>query len=136
MKIHAHPFLYRGALFAHNGTVRNYKNLLKEIPGGNLLRQALDSEVYFRYIMSFAQLGLEKAFRKAVRRIKRNNAYSSLNCLFSDGHRLYGYREYSRQPGYYSLYHASVDGASIISSQPISRHGRWRMIGKGNLLVL
>jgi glutamine amidotransferase len=133
---HAHPFSHKGILFAHNGTIRDYKTLLKEIteqekpyPG------ALDSEVYLRYVMSFASLGLEKAFQKAVQHINKYNKYSSLTCLFSDGTKLYGYREYTKHPDYYSLYHAPFGNASLISSQPLSPRLQWKMMPKARLLV-
>lgn len=135
-KDHAQPFSYQGRLWAHNGTIRDYKTLLKDVPGHDQLSQALDSEVYFRYIMSLASLGLEKAIRKAAQHLRKYDTYSSLTCLFSDGKRLYGYREYSRHPQYYSLYYASLGDASILSSEPISPRGQWRMIGKGKLIVL
>ena len=133
---HAHPFSHEGFLFAHNGTIRDYKKLLEEIteqekpyPG------ALDSEVYFRYVMNFASLGLKKAFRNAVQHIKKYNRYSSLTCLFSDGNKLYGYRECSEHPEYYSLYHAPFGDATLISSQPLSPHLQWKMLRKGTLSV-
>ena len=134
---HAHPFSHKGILFAHNGTIRDYKTLLKEIPGRDQPRPgALDSEVYFHYVMNFASLGLEKAFKKAVRPIKKYNTYSSLTSLFSDGQLLYGYREYSKNPGYYSLYHAAFGGASVIASQPVSPHLPWKMLSKGKLFIV
>jgi predicted glutamine amidotransferase len=133
---HAHPFSHEGILFAHNGTVRDYKALLKEIRGQDQpCPEALDSEVYFRYVMNFASLGLENAFQKAVQHIRKYNSYSSLTCLFSDQNRLYGYREYSKHPEYYSLYHASFGDASLISSQPLSPRLRWKMMRKARLFV-
>jgi predicted glutamine amidotransferase len=133
---HAHPFSHGGTLFAHNGTVRDYKTLLKEITEQDKpCPEALDSEVYFRYVMSFASLGLEKAFRKAVQHIKKHNSYSSLTCLFSDGNQLYGYREYRKNPEYYSLYHATFEDTGIISSQPLSPRLQWKMIRKAKLFV-
>ncbi len=133
-KSHAHPFSWKNFSFAHNGTIRDYKKLLNELPGREQLGDILDSEVYFRYIISFISLGLEKAFRQAVRRIRKRNTYSSLNCLFSDGRRLYGYRDCRRNPEYYSLYHADLDGAGIISSEPVSPQARWKMIPRGMMI--
>mgnify|MGYP002395531696 CR=1 FL=1 len=133
---HAHPFSLKNILFAHNGTVRDYKTLRREIPGpGRPRPDALDSEVYFHNVMNFASLGLEKAFQKAVQHIKKSNRYSSLTSLFSDGNMLYGYRQYSKNPGYYSLYHALCGDAGVISSQPVSPHLPWKMLRRGKLLV-
>jgi predicted glutamine amidotransferase len=133
---HTHPFTWRKFSFAHNGTIRDYKKLLHELPPGEELRDALDSEIYFRYIMSFLSLGLEKAFPQAVRHIRKKNTYSSLNCIFSDGRRLYGYRDYRRNPEYYSLYRASQGGAGFISSEPVYPRARWKMIPGGELVYL
>ena len=133
---HAHPFSHKGILFAHNGTVRDYETLRREMGRPDKPQpDALDSEVYFRYVMHFASLGLEKAFQKAVQHIKNHNTYSSLTCLFSDGNRLYGYREYSRNPEYYSLYYAPFEDTGIISSQPLSPRLQWKMLRQAELFV-
>lgn len=133
---HAHPFSHKNILLAHNGTVHDYKTLLHKITGEDRpSADALDSEVYFRYVMNFASLGLEKAFRKAVQHIKRYNTYSSLTCIFSNGNMLYGYREYSQNPEYYSLYHAPFGDTSVICSQPLSPRLQWKILSRGKLLV-
>jgi len=133
---HAHPFSYKDILFAHNGTIHDYQTLLEEIAAAEQPRPgALDSEVYFHYVMSFASLSLEKAFKKAVQNIKKKNSYSSLTCLFSDGGRLYAYREYSNNPAYYSLHYAAIGNASIISSEPISPAVPWKILRRGKLFV-
>jgi glutamine amidotransferase len=95
--------------------------------------EALDSEVYFRYMMKFASLGAVKALRKAVQHIKKYNSYTSLTCLFSDGNRLYGYREYRENPEYYSLYYATFEDSVVISSQPLSPRLRWKMLRKAKI---
>ena len=133
---HAHPFLYNNALFAHNGTVRDYKSLLPAIhlPGIDLSR-ALDTEVFFLYALSFVnpETNLESAFGKAVENIRRHNTYSALNCLLTDGKKLIACRDYSAHPGYYTLYHASDGGSEIISSEPVSPQLQWRLLEKGEL---
>jgi glutamine amidotransferase len=133
---HAHPFSHEGFLFAHNGTVKDYETLLMEFTGRDKPpADARDTEVYFRYMMKFASLGAVKAFKKAVRHIKKYNSYTSLTCLFSDGNRLYGYREYSKNPEYYSLYYATFKGTAIISSQPLSPRLQWKMMRKAKLFI-
>jgi predicted glutamine amidotransferase len=131
---HAHPFCHEGILFAHNGTIRDYKTLRKEISEQKKpYPEALDSEVYFRYVMNFSSLGLKKGFQKAVQHIRKYNSYSSLTCLFSDGNRLYGYREYRKNPEYYSLYYATFEDSVVISSQPLSPRLQWKMMDKARL---
>jgi predicted glutamine amidotransferase len=135
LRAHTHPFTSQNFSFAHNGTIRDYQKILDGLPGREQLRNVLDSEVYFRYIMTLLSPGLEKAFRQAVRHIRKKNTYSSLNCLLSDGRRLYGYREYRRNPEYYSLYHASLGGARFISSEPVSLRVPWKMIPGGKMVI-
>lgn len=133
---HAHPFSHEGFLFAHNGTICKCETLLKEFTEPDKPRpDARDTEVYFRYMMKFASLGAVKALKKAVQHIKKYNSYTSLTCLFSDGNRLYGYREYSKYPAYYSLYQATFEDAVVISSQPLSPRLRWKMVPKAKLIV-
>jgi glutamine amidotransferase len=131
---HAHPFSHEGFLFAHNGTIEKFETLLKEFTGRDRPRpEARDTEVYFRYVMKFTSLGAVKALRKAVQHIKKYNSYTSLTCLFSDGNRLYGYREYRENPEYYSLYYATFEDSVVISSQPLSPRLRWKMLRKAKI---
>jgi predicted glutamine amidotransferase len=132
---HAHPFVAENILFTHNGTIRDFKALRKEITHNPPHPEAMDSEVYFRYVMNFAPLGLVEAFRRAARHIKTSHTYSSLTCLFSDGNLLYGFREFTKDPWYYSLYYTPAEGATIVSSQPVSPRLRWKTLPKGKLFV-
>lgn len=134
--VHAHPFMAGNVLFAHNGTIRDFKTLRKKIILNPPPPQTLDTEVYLRYVMNFISLGLANAFQKAIRDIRSNHRYSSLTCLFSDGDRLYGFREYTRAPWYYTLYHARREEAAMISSQPVSKDLHWKMVPRRKLLVL
>ncbi len=132
---HAHPFVVGNILFTHNGTIRDFKALRKRITHDPPHPEALDSEVYFRYVMNFAPLGLAKAIRKAACHIKTRHTYSSLTCLFADGNLLYGFREYTKNPWYYSLYYTPDQEATIVASQPVSPDLRWRMLPKGKLFA-
>ncbi|MFH1259027.1 MAG: class II glutamine amidotransferase [Elusimicrobiota bacterium] len=134
---HSHPFLYKNFLFAQNGTIYDYKKLLPEITETKLpSSEALDTEVYFHYSLNSAALGLENAFRKSIQKIEQQNKYSALNCLFSDGKKLYAYRDYCRSPGYYTLYQAKFGKSKLISSEPVSPQLKWRMLKKRELLVV
>jgi glutamine amidotransferase len=132
---HAHPFADRNILFTHNGTIRDFKDLRKEITHNPPHPEAMDSEVYFRYVMNFAPLGLTEAFRRATHHIKTSHTYSSLTCLFTDGNLLYGFREYTKDPWYYSLYYALAEETMIIASQPVFPCLPWKMLPKGKLFV-
>jgi len=154
----AHPFKYKKYIFAHNGTIRDYKKLLQGIkpvlkPSAN----ALDSEVYFRYVLNMGlspndfyeiksrgipypanagQKRVENAFKKAIQLIKNNNIYSSLTSLFSDGKSLYAYRDYKKKSQYYTLYCAKFINSVLISSEPISNKLKWNLLKKGKLFVI
>src|ERR1039457_1664568 len=86
---HAHPFSYNNVVFAHNGTVYDYKKLLPAITIPGLGEDALDTEVFFYHFMSAESLDPGQAFLATVSTIKREHTYSAINCLFSDGTRLY-----------------------------------------------
>ncbi len=133
--IHAHPFSNGDILFTHNGTIRDFMDLRKEILSAPPPVESKDSEVYFHYVMSFAPLDLIKGFRRAVNHIRARYRYTSLTCLFTDGALLYGFREYTQYPWYYSLYYALDGETKIFSSQPISPDLHWKMLPKGRLLV-
>lgn len=132
---HAHPFERNNIIFAHNGTILNYKNFLDAIGLADF--GGLDTEAFLEYII-FQQRNersLKNAFLKTVKAIKKNNRYSSLNCVFSEGKRLYAYREYSKQPEYYSLYCARQDKSSFICSEPIAPLAEWTPLKKNELIV-
>lgn len=127
----AHPFKYKNFLFAHNGTIYDYKKLLKDIASPLRPRSnALDTEVYFRYLLN------SMCLKYAVRQIQKNNKYSSLTSLFSDGTNLYAYREYRKSPDYYTLYSAQFGDAYLVSSEPVSPHLKWKILNERKLLVV
>ena len=133
---HAHPFHYNNVVFAHNGVVYGYKELIPAITIPGLREDALDTEVFFYHFMSAESLELGQAFLRTVSIIKREYKFSSLNCLFSDGARLFAYRDYSKEPDYYSLYKAYSGDSRIISSQPLDQNIQWEMMEKEEFLVV
>ena len=134
---HAHPFQYNNVAFAHNGVVHDYKQLLPEITIPGLGEDALDTEVFFYHFMSAQSRGLGQAFLDTVSRIKKEKyRFSALNCLFSDGARLFAYRDYSKEPDYYSLYKACTATSCLISSQPLGSSLQWEMMAKEEFLEI
>jgi predicted glutamine amidotransferase len=133
---HAHPFCYNNVVFAHNGTVYDYQRLLPAITIPGLGEDALDTEVFFYHFMSAESLELDQAFLKTVSIIKQEYNFSALNCLFSDGAKLFAYRDYTKEPDYYSLYKAYSENSCIISSQPLDENIQWEMMGKGEFMVI
>ena len=131
LKEHAHPFFFKNNIFAHNGTVYDYKKLLKLIPERFLpWHEALDTEVFFRYLACNFPKHLKTAIESAAKRCR----YSSLNFLLSDGKRLYACRRYSKWPGYYTLFAAKSAGSMIVSSEPVSSKLHWMNMRQGELI--
>ncbi|OPY10405.1 MAG: hypothetical protein A4E70_01813 [Syntrophus sp. PtaU1.Bin005] len=133
---HAHPFHYKNTVFAHNGTIYNYQGLIPGITVPGLGEDALDTEVFFLHVMSDPSFDLARAFMNSVSLIRRDYTFSALNCLFSDGKRLFAYRDYAREPDYYSLFKASSESSCIVCSQPIMEDLPWKMMEKEELLVV
>ncbi len=135
----AHPFLCDNFMFAHNGTIRDYQALLPHL---NIekkhtgINRALDTEIFFYFILSNMGLGIEKALKRAAAYISGNNSFSSLNCVLATGKGLFAYRQYSLNPSYYSLYHAVAGKSEIICSEPVDRSLSWEMLRRGSLLAL
>ncbi len=130
----SHPFLSRNRLFAHNGTIRNYRSLLDSIPGRGGLKKALDTEVFFHYLLEHCET--TERLRACFSDIIKSCSYSSLNCLMSDGKLLCAFREYSREPRYYTLYHARTSGSDLVCSERVSPGLDWKMLRKRELLII
>jgi len=133
---HAHPFRYDNVAFVHNGVVYGYEGLLPAITIPDLGEDALDTEVFFYHFMSARALGLGQAFLDTISIIKQGYRYSALNSLFSDGARLYAYRDFSKEPEYYSLYKSSSEASCIVSSQPLDENRQWELMEKGEFLEI
>jgi len=133
---HAHPFHCNNVVFAHNGTVYDYQGLIPAIKVPGLGDDALDTEVFFYHFMSAHPPELGRAFLDTVSIIKRGYRYSALNSLFSDGVKLFAYRDYSKEPEYYSLYKSCSETSSIICSQPLDEDLQWEMMGNEEFLEI
>lgn len=133
---HAHPFHLGQTVFFHNGVVYDYQGLLPAITLPGLGADARDTEVLFYHVMSGAAQGLDRAFLASAAVVKRSHRYSALNCLLSDGARLYAYRDYAKEPDYYSLYKAHRDGSWYFSSEPLDETLRWEMMAQEEFVAI
>jgi glutamine amidotransferase len=133
---HAHPFHLGNTVFFHNGVVYDYQGLIPAINIPGLGADARDTEVFFFHVMSGVSKELGGAFLDSVSIIKRGHRYSALNCLFSDGVKLFAYRDYVKEPDYYSLYKACSENSCFISSEPLDENMRWAMLGQEEFLVI
>jgi len=134
---HAHPFQYGNVALAHNGVVYGYERLLPAITIPGLEPDALDTEVFFYHVMSGARdRDLGRAFQDTVSLIKREYRYSALNTLFTDGRRLFAYRDFTKEPGYYSLFTAREKDSVYVSSEPVDETLEWRPMEKAEFLTI
>ena len=133
---HAHPFHVNNTVFFHNGVVYDYQRLIPAISIPGLGADALDTEVFFCHVLSGQARDLGRAFLDSVALIKREHSFSALNCLFSDGAKLFAYRDYAREPDYYSLYKAFSANSWVISSEPLDENLRWEMMAKEEFLAI
>ncbi len=131
---HAHPFYRGNTVFFHNGVVYEYQSLLPGITLPGLAADARDTEVLFYHVMSGKAQNLGQNFLDSAALIQQNYKFSALNCLFSDGVKLFAYRDYAKEPDYYSLYKAKAGNSCFISSEPIDEKMRWEMMAKEEFL--
>jgi glutamine amidotransferase len=132
---HAHPFYIGNTVFFHNGVIYDYQGLFHDISLPIDL-DARDTEVFFYHIMSGKAPLLEQNFLNSIDLIKHQHSYSALNCLFSDGKSLYAYRDYLKEPDYYSLYKAFADRSFLISSEPLENNVCWEEMKQEELLCI
>jgi predicted glutamine amidotransferase len=133
---HAHPFHLDNTVFFHNGVVYDYQGLLTDITLPSLGADALDTEVFFYHVMSGNGQDLGRDFLDTAALIKRKHRYSAMNCLFSDGVKLFAYRDYAKEPDYYSLYKAFSDNSCLISSEPLDKKIQWEMMAQEEFLTI
>lgn len=129
----SHPFKYKNILFAHNGTIYDYKELLKYIK--TKITNSFDSEVFFNLLLTNYNGDLPKAFKAVINIIKKECKYSSLTCIFSDGKNLYTYRNFTKLSNYYTLYFSETDTSLFICSEQINDKLYWKILEKNKLFI-
>jgi glutamine amidotransferase len=133
---HAHPFKKGQFLFAHNGTVRDYPVLTAALPARcRPSADALDTEVFFRYLVRDGFPRDTAAFAAAVEPVHRERAYSSLTCLLASADRLFAYRDFHGNGGYYTLYQGTWGASRIFASEPIARRIPWSLLPQGAIVA-
>ena len=133
---HAHPFHLNNTVFFHNGVVYDYQELIPAINRPGLAADARDTEVFFYHVMSGKAQDLGRAFLDTAALIKQKHKFSALNCLLSDGERLYAYRDYAREEDYYSLYKVFSENSWFICSEPLDEKIRWEMMKQEEFLAI
>jgi glutamine amidotransferase len=132
----SHPFIHGEWIFCHNGTIESYQNfeLAKyQYEGGT------DSERFFKYLID--RLGNKpvkdypELIREAVCRIKDVCKCSSLSFLLANDRYLMGFRDYSEDEDYYTLYYSYSEKHSLsFCSEPIPGFD-WEPMANGQLII-
>jgi glutamine amidotransferase len=103
-----HPWLYKGYVFAHNGTI-DRNNVLELLSPEYLnLEGDTDSEALFHLIVqeAISSNDFMNGIRRVIAKINdKNVGYSSLNFVASDGRKLYALRYARSGLSYYTLYY-------------------------------
>lgn len=130
-----HPFIYKDMIFCHNGDVHDSERLI--LPGV-IYEGDTDSERLFRFIASRLETGAQKRYSalipEIIAEVKEKCSYDSLTFLLSNGERLIGYRDYTVDGWYYTLYAARTDNSYILCSEPLPGF-EWKPLGNGELVI-
>jgi len=160
----AHPWLYRGWVFAHNGSMtrRAILKLLRDEYRD--LEGETDSEVFFHLIIQEVRdlgdpvEGIKRAIEKII---ESGIQFTSLNFIASDGAKLYALRYANTRLSYYTLYYierpreglelkrlsketrqlismklARGEKAVIVASEIMSDEPHWRQIPNKHLMII
>jgi glutamine amidotransferase len=104
-----HPWLYKGYVFAHNGTIDKRNKVLELLsPEYRDLEGDTDSEALFHLIIQEADETNDfvEGVERAIAKINANNiSYDSLNFIASDGKKLYALRYTKEGLNRYTLFY-------------------------------
>jgi len=135
--IHAgnsHPFIASGIALAHNGTF--YGKLGEEADA----RKVADSLVFLELLADRWKdrtlQGLERVLRAALSDDALVGEYSAANLLIAAGDRLFAFRNFRRDPEYYTLYLGEREGHPVVASEPLDKVDGWRLLEDGELVDL
>jgi predicted glutamine amidotransferase len=133
---HAHPFAFKNVIFAHNGTILDYQTLQRSIPKEFAPEpDSLDTEVLLRAIMDSPESSLKNKFTETVKSVITLK-YTALNILMSDGKSLYGFRDCTKYPDYYTLYSTKVGDSPMMCSEPLPAAPNWTAFKNDQLIIL
>jgi predicted glutamine amidotransferase len=124
-----HPFEYGPYSFAHNGTILDYRSMLR--PGMGDPFGETDSECFFLRLMhEFDPVDPVRSLRGVVAAVLAGHTFSGLNFVFSDGNKLYAYRL-----GIFELFWTTRPGVSLVASEKLTNE-LWHCAQQDVLLTL
>jgi len=150
-----HPFYSQSWIFAHNGSMDNFREIEKEIEGVDFEGET-DSERYFYLILEHIrqQGSVKQGIRSAIQWLQDNRIEGGKNFLMSNGEQLYAYR-YGRDLSYtirkvpfvIDNYSAGFGNGNrpvvvpanakmvMIASEPLTSEN-WQEVPEGHLVVV
>jgi glutamine amidotransferase len=124
-----HPFEYGPYTFAHNGTILDYRALLR--PGMGEPKGETDSECFFMRLMNeFDPEDPKRSIRNVVAALVAGHTFSGLNFVFSDGIKLYAYKL-----GIFDLFWTTREGVALVCSEELTGE-LWHNVQQDVLLTL
>lgn len=130
----SHPFQAMGVTLAHNGTFYG------KIGAEGDARKVSDTVVFLETLADrWAErtlAGLAEALRGILGDPALVGGYSAANLLVAADGRLFAFRRYRRDEGYYTLYLKSAGGVTTAASQPLDADPGWRLLEDGELVEL
>jgi predicted glutamine amidotransferase len=130
----SHPFQALGVTLAHNGTFYG------KIGAEGDARKVSDTVVFLETLadrwMERTLPGLAESLRGILADPGLVGEYSAANLLVAADGRLFAFRRYRRDEGYYTLYLKSAGGITIVASQPLDADPAWRLLEDGELVEL
>ena len=144
-KDNAHPFHFGKYSFIHNGSI-NPPTALDPFITPIYLKMAVtgnDSERYFLLVIQkIEELGLVPGVKAAVKIIKENTNYSSINAMLMSPTKMIIINEHdnSKRPDfggddYYDLHYKEDDHSIIIGSSGWNQEG-WHLISNHTIMVI
>lgn len=132
----SHPFIHGDWIFCHNGTVQNSEKLMLtrfEYEG------TTDSERLFKFIKSRLEYrrvqDYSSAIKMAVEEVKALCGSTSLTFVMANKSFLIGYREYSKDESYYTLYYSAGKKDFMFCSEPMP--GReWKAMSNSEIIII
>lgn len=152
------PFVYKNMVFAHNGTIHFPDTVADSLgPYKRMIQGPNDSEVYFWLVMkNFDGRNMAKALATSAnslwdlwedcgeRKEGAKDPYTGLNCMMSDGKRVYAFCKYDSFAGESLCYETDLkfrmwyatDGSSlVIASERMDESHDWKPIENNVLLT-
>ena len=133
----SHPFIQGEWIFCHNGMIGDAQKI--EL-AGHKYEGDTDSERFFKYLVN--TLGNKPVreypamIRDAVNAIKGACKCTSLTFLLANGKYLVGFRDFSEDEDYYTIYHSYSEKHSFsFCSEPLPGFD-WTPMANGELIIV